>query len=253
MRQVFVLILFLLGQEIKAQNFLHIGFVNGEPIFKEVETKKIVAADKSNSIIDARIKQDGYIPKLLNDCASILSRSNLKNEFLFKGLNSSTKNYIAKSNIGSISLSQDCKYLAYDSEENIFLYRNGELIGKIKGAYPQIIGEYIYYNSYENKVDAFVDLYRCKINSFKKRELVLANISEQGILVFDSGNYVACEMSIKGIPTKVVYSYALRKSKVVEDSTIPQNANNPIFFTRTKVLKYFAAKNLIFSKEIDYK
>jgi len=249
-----ILVASLFIQRIKPPNYLHIGFTDGKPVFRETRGNKIFTSNEQGKLTEININSSNGVLEYVNGCASIYTKHEVLNRINFRSNSGIERNYESTQSYIQMSLSEDCNYFAFEEDaETISVFINGIFAGKITGGNPQISGNYIYYNSYKGKVDAFVDIYRCKITDLKIKELVLSDVFEPGILVFDQGKYVACEIPRHGIPTKIVYAVETKDLKIIESSEIPKHADNPIFFSATKCLKYYKSAGLVFSEDATYK
>src|SRR5258706_3116107 len=132
-----ILIMFpFLGLDTKEQIYFHVGYKDGKPLLHKVGTNKVVSIDENNHLAELDIDIGDHIPEFINDCALVVMEHKVKDRFVVRSAGGVTKNYKSRDKIGSITLNNDCKYLAFSSNDSVFVFRNGKLINKIKGERP---------------------------------------------------------------------------------------------------------------------
>jgi hypothetical protein len=237
-----------LTQKVKEPTYVHIGYRDGKPVFNEILTNKIVSLSEDNEVVVLDINTGNGNPKFINECALVTVTKDNK-RLAAKGI-AAIEKFESANKIWSVSMSDDCKYLAFMSNDSISVFKNSSLVGKFKGGFPRIVGNCVYFNSYENKVDALVDLYKCELKNLEKRELVLSDIFEPDIVVFDGGKYIACAIPFHGELKYCIYNASAVKFRIFEDSLF--NARSPIYFPKTKSLYYYSRRKLMVSGKVKY-
>lgn len=239
---------------IEQPTFWHIGYKNGRPVFlKSTSEKKLELFQMDDSLHLKKLDNAlTHRPIFFNDCSFVsISPNEGKNKVLFyKGGRITAIE--TPSEVHSLTLSSDCRFLASSGYDSVYLFKDGILIFRTEGAFPVITGNYVYYNSYDGEVDAMVSLYRSCLTTPKAHELILTNIYESGIHVFDGGNYIACNVNKDGRPQKAIYNANTKKFNLID---IPNSEDfpYPVYLPLKKSIIYYNPSGLRISKEIQVK
>lgn len=104
----------------------------------------------------------------------------------------------------------------------------------IRGVYPKVINEYMFYADYPNpdQYDLVYDIYRVKIGDWENPEKIFENNYMNGWTVSDDGKYLLVENIESGYsPKKIIYNIQQKKySLIANDGHLPE----PVFYSKNK-------------------
>ena len=228
--------------------YVPIGYRGGVPILRDVTTNELFSLSQSNDLTPVLAGSALTKVTFINDCswASIESQ---KNSVLIH-YSDSTFEYRAMDEIYSVSLSEDCGFVAFSTADSVFVYRGRTLAACFKGGFPALVGNSIYYSVPRDQTGALVDLLRRPVGDLSHCELVIEKVFEANVLIIEGGQYVLCEIPKSGKPTQVVYNTLTKKLSPLEE--IKYGFNNFVYFPSAKSLYYLNQRDLIVSERIKY-
>jgi hypothetical protein len=230
--------------EIRQGTYRFVGNKEGVFFFVDIDSNVLVEV---NEKLEVRELQEPNISsdRLLyyGNCGAVF-RS--KNQGLDVRVNGEKPYSLETRNeIVSVQFDKDCKKLAYSSYDKFFVVDPPNLSLEFNGSFPQIINNNIFYNKSSDD-DSYVDLYQQTFspNVQENENLVLKQVYEDGLLVFNSGDLIACQIPVNGQPKKIIYNTNHRKFRIIDDAVIQNENYYPLVDEHRSRLVYYNPKGL---------
>ena len=246
---IVISILIAYGNPISGQNCRQIGYINGDPIIVHLETSKFFKVSENLRLVPFDPGFGEKTPLFISDCGMLGTSFENKRHQLTCEINHFDLNLDFSNKINSAILSEDCKFMAVSSQDTISVYKNGVLVNKINGRSPQIVDNNLFYHMALKNDPGFVDVYKSSLDDLANREIILTNVVEPGILVLENGDFVACAILVNGL-NAAIYDTRSKKFK----SLMKADLNNfPVYFPKSKSIRYYNHKRCTFSKIVKYR
>jgi hypothetical protein len=225
-----------------------VGFSKGDPVL--VYYSPLEAFEVSSKLKFSKIELGNErILLSINNCGMLTT--NLERTKVDCTINGHTTSYNISVPGYAVGMSEDCKFFVFsDSDDTISIIKNGQLVDKIAGNLPQVMGNYVYYHYSKVSSPGMTDIFRVRLDDLSKREIVVKNIFDMGVLVFDDGKYIACAVPNEAGPQSAVYKMDSKSFKILTKS---DPANFPIYFPKTKSLRYLNITSNTFGNETVYR
>jgi hypothetical protein len=240
-----LLFLVLSGFHLSAQRYIHVGYINGDPIVVEVKSNVAFSINGKLQLVKYKSFPDSLKLEYISNCGEI-KVSKKKNKLyhpLFQ--------FESKHGIDSPTTDDNCKHSAYAIDGTITVYEGKKRLGQLKGENPFIMNGYLYYYSYDRNSDAFTDIYRSDLSALENKELILKGVYDVGILFFDNRYIAYQETSKTGGTDFLIYDISTKTNFKIEK--LPARYDEPMFFPKDKVLRFREPATVRFSKPIKYR
>lgn len=223
--------------------FWFVGFVKGNPVFTERSSNTIVALNEhyqreplSKHKVDEKIIYFG-------DCG-VATYSKGKGIMLFETVDNQQLRVASVGEVVSFEIDESCERFAYATYDSITVVSQSDRVFNFAGSFPQLTSEFIFFTSASDIGPGYVALHRVGIKGENNATMVLDGIFENGVLVLDEGRFVACEISVDGIPKKVIYSVEQEKFHVLNDVELQDGNYYPAYHPNRDSFFYYTPENL---------